>query len=127
VPRVSDLFYRYRPAGVLGAARAVAVPADRARRLEAELSALFAGLAATEEECLVLSERRDVKPPPPVPVRKRRPVTLSAVRLRAGAQKSPTRRPGSLRKQKAEPRSSTRTASNASRATWPASSPQSTT
>ncbi len=49
--RVSDLLYRFRPAGAPGAAGPAGVPADRGADLAAELEPLFGYLAATESEC----------------------------------------------------------------------------
>ena len=55
-----DFLSRFRPAGTPGAARA-AVPADRSRELETELSPVLAQLAGTDTECgrLVDQARRD--------------------------------------------------------------------
>lgn len=54
MPRVRDLLYRFRPAGVPGAATAAGVPTDRVADLTAELAPVFAALEATEEECTTL-------------------------------------------------------------------------
>lgn len=56
MPRVRDLLYRFRPAGVPGAASPAGVPADRAADLAAELAPAFAALGPTEDECTAIVE-----------------------------------------------------------------------
>lgn len=54
MPRVRDLLYRFRPAGVPGAATPAGVPTDRAADLAAELAPVLAALEPTERQCTAL-------------------------------------------------------------------------
>ncbi len=60
VPHLRDFLSRFRPAGAPGAGRA-AVPADRSRDLESELSAVFVLLDGPSADCagIVGAARRD--------------------------------------------------------------------
>ena len=56
MPRVRDLLYRFRPAGVPGAASPAGVPTDRAADLATELAPALDALGPTEDECAAIVE-----------------------------------------------------------------------
>lgn len=62
MPHLRDFLSRFRPAGAPGAGRA-AVPADRSRDLESELSAVFMLLDGPSADCagIIAAARRDAE------------------------------------------------------------------